>query len=164
MGSGQLLLTLGGMILLTLTIINTNKSILITGDVINSTKFGILATSLAVSQLEEASSKAFDEKTETSGIDNVANMTAANLLGPETGETYPNFDDFDDYNNFVKVDSTLPSAVYTIKCSVFYVQDTDPGTKVSTQTWHKTMQVMVYSPSMPDTIKMSTIYSYWYYR
>lgn len=150
--------------LLTFTIINTNKSILISGDVINNTKFGVLANSLATSIIEEASGKAFDSKTEDMGIGNVATLTASNLLGPESGETYVNFDDFDDYNNLVKVDNTLPSARFTIKCNVYYVQDTAPDTKVTTQSWHKRMDVMVYSESMNDTIKMSTIYSYWYYR
>lgn len=164
MGTGQLLLTLGAMILLSFTIVNTNKSILIAGDVINATKYGVLASSLAVSIIEEASGKAFDAKSETMGVANVANMTPYNQLGPETGETYATFDDFDDYNNLTKVDSTLTSARFTIKCKVYYVQDTAPTTKVTAQTWHKTIEVMVYSQNMTDTIKMSTIYSYWYYR
>ena len=164
MGSGQLLLTLGAMILLSFTIVNTNKSILLAGDVVNSTKYGVLASSLAVSIIEEASGKAFDTKSETMGIGNVANMTPYNLLGPETGETYATFDDFDDYNNLTKVDTTLTSARFTIKCKVYYVDDTAPATMVTTQTWHKTMEVLVFSQNMTDTIKMSTIFSYWYYR
>ncbi len=164
MGTGQLLLTLGAMVLLSFTIINTNKSILLAGDVINSTEYGVLASSLAVSMIEEASGKAFDTKSEEMGVANVANMTAYNKLGPETGETYATFDDFDDYNNLTKVDTTLTSARFTIKCKVYYVEDTAPATMVTTQTWHKTMEVMVYSQNMTDTVKMSTIFSYWYYR
>lgn len=164
MGTGQLLLTLGAMILLTFTIVNTNKSILSAGDIINSTKYGVLASSLAVSIVEEASGKAFDEASVSMGVSNVATMTADSKLGPETGETYATFDDFDDYNNLTKVDTTLTSARFTIKCKVYYVQDSAPATKVTSQTWHKTIEVMVSSPNMADTVKMSTIFSYWYYR
>lgn len=159
-----MLLTLGAMILLSFTIVNTNKSILLAGDVINATKYGVLASSLAVSIIEEASGKAFDANSETMGVGNVASMTPYNKLGPETGETYATFDDFDDYNNLTKIDTTLTSARFTIKCKVYYVDDTAPTVMATTQKWHKMIEVMVYSQNMTDTIKMSTIYSYWYYR
>lgn len=164
MGSGQQLLTLGGMMLLGLLVLRMTTSFMTTSDVLLETKFGVLATSIATSVLEEAKSKSFDEKTISSGIENVLNMTGHAALGKETGEVYPNFDDFDDFNNFVRVDSSMPSAVFTINCKVYYVEPSAPEVKVNYQTWNKRIDVRISSPSLLDTVKISTVFSYWYFR
>ncbi len=164
MGTGQQLLTLGGMMLLGLLVLRMAASFATTSDVLAETKFGVLATSIASSVIEEAKGKSFDEKSIDNGIDNVLNMTGSSALGKETGESYPAFDDFDDFNNFTRTDSSMPSAVFTISCKVYYVEPSLPDKKVSYQTWNKRLDVNVSSVSMPDTIRMSTIFSYWYFR
>lgn len=164
MGTGQQLLTLGGMMLLGLLVLRMTTSFATTSDVLAETKYGVLATSIASSVIEEAKGKSFDEETIDNGIDNVLNMTSAVGLGKESGETYPAFDDFDDFNNFTMVDSSMPSAVFTISCKVCYVEPNDPDTKVNYQTWNKRLDVSISSISMLDTIRMSTVFSYWYFR
>jgi len=162
MNTGQLLLTTSAIVLLSLLLLRVSNSFLSTNSVMMENKFNVLAISLGSSLLEEATGKAFDENT----VENtVSSLTSLTTIGKENGEVYPNFDDFDDFHNLTKVDSTLPSAVFTIRCSVAYINPSSPnGTTGTTKTWHKRLTVMVSSPSMADTIRFSTIYSYFFYR
>ena len=54
MNTGQSLLSIGALFLLSLTVLRVNNSILTTDSVMQDTKFGILATSLATSLIEQA--------------------------------------------------------------------------------------------------------------
>lgn len=164
MNTGQTLLTIGAMYLLSLLILQTNKNFMMTEDVMMNSKFGVLAVSLGTSLIEEASSKAFDANTDTSAISDVNLLTQASGLGPKAGESYPNFNDFDDFNNFSKIDTTMPSAPFKIQCSVVYINPSNPEAAVNYRTWHKKIIVTVSSKFMPDTVKLSSIYSYWFFR
>ncbi|HQJ47240.1 MAG TPA: hypothetical protein PK195_11375, partial [Ignavibacteriaceae bacterium] len=74
------------------------------------------------------------------------------------------FDDFDDYNDFHYRYTHLPLAAFDVYSKVYYVEPNNPEEKVGYRTWHKKMEIIVTSESMKDTIKMSTIYSYWHFR
>ncbi len=168
MNTSQMLITLGALILLSLVILRVNRSFLTTDSVLLDSKIDVLAVSAATSVLEEANGKAFDENTDTTSISNVNLLSST--LGPEPGETYPNFDDFDDFDGLTKIDSTNPIAKFIITCKVNYVQPPNLDVNVTTKTWHKKLTVYVTSPSMlghddkQDTLKMSTVFSYWYFR
>ncbi|MFA3784061.1 hypothetical protein ABRY23_13455 [Melioribacteraceae bacterium 4301-Me] len=167
MSTGQLFITVGAIVLLTLVILRINNVFFSTSSVMLDTKFGVMAVSLGSSIIEEATSKAFDSATDTSSVSSLSSLTDPLNLGPESGEVYPNFNDFDDFNNFSKStegDSTFQSAVFNIKCKVVYVNPTNPDVPSSVKTWHKKLTVTVTSPSMSDTVKLSTIFSYWYFR
>lgn len=167
MNTGQMLLTMCGMFLLSMVIVRTNNTFLSTGDVMYNTKFGVLATSLGTSMIEEASSKAFDESTFDNSQKTLDSLTYKANLGPEYGEVYPNFNDIDDYNGYTRVDTTMPAATFTIKCQVGYIQTDNPNvilTSTTARTWHKKIVVTVTSPSMKDKIQMSSVYSYWFFR
>lgn len=164
MNTGQLLLTLGGMFLLSMVILRTNNTFLSTGDVMYNTKFGVLAISLGTSMIEEANSKAFDSVTDTNSVNDVNLLTAPAVLGKETGEVYPAFNDFDDYNNYSRIDSSMPAATFKIDCKVGYVQPSNPDVFVNQKTWNKRILVTVTSPSMKDTVRMSSVFSYWFFR
>lgn len=164
MNTGQMLLTVGAMILLSLVILRVDNGFLNTNTILYNSKFDILAVSIGTSVIEEARGKAFDDSTVNNSVSSLASLTPVNQLGPEAGEIYPNFNDFDDYNNFTKIDSTMPSAVFKIKCEVEYVTDTNPDVASNVVTWNKKITVFVTSPSMTDTVKLSSVFSYWYFR
>ncbi|MGE5399509.1 MAG: hypothetical protein ACM3S2_03840 [Ignavibacteriales bacterium] len=164
MNSGQLLLTLGGMFLLSLLILRMNNNFLSTGDVMYNTKYGVLAVSLGTSMIEQANSKSFDSQTDTNSVSSLNSLTDPSALGAEPGEQYTDYNDFDDFNNYVRVDSSMPSAKFTISCKVGYVQSGNPDVIVNQKTWHKRILVTVSSPSMEDTVKLSSVFSYWYFR
>lgn len=164
----QMLLALGAMILLTVLITNINKNSLLTEDVMYDSNFGITATSIASSIIEDASKKKFDDITDTLALDpnkDVNLLTAPGSLGPEAGED-PNdprtFNDFDDYNGYTAVDSSMPSAIFELSCNINYVESADPDVAVNNKTFHKKIQVKVWSISMEDTMVQSSVFSYWY--
>ena len=164
MGTGQMLLTMSAMMLLSMLILRTNNSFLITNSLLYDTKFEVLAVSLGTSIIEEANSKAFDAVTDTASVSSTSELTIVSLLGPETGETYENYNDFDDFDGYTRVDTSMPSANFNITCQVDYVSDANPDGALSTASWNKKITVYVTSASMTDTVTMSSIYSYWFFR
>jgi hypothetical protein len=164
MNTGQMMLTIGAMAILSMTTLRVNSHFVHSGVSLDQTKFAVLAVSLASSRLEEANSKAFDENTTESAITSSAGLSAS--IGKDAGETTADtFDDCDDFNNYVDSVSNIPSAKFYIKCKVAYINPAAPDVDVTaSKTLHKRITVLVTSPSMTDTVKLSSIFSYWYYR
>lgn len=182
MNTGQTILTIGALMLLGMSVLTTNRASLQHGAVINQTEVDIYAISLAQAKIEEASGRAFDtwSSSDTAGNGNVVTaltqLTAPGSLGKETGETYPNFDDFDDFNYY---SGNNPYRLYVagvdtfhIQTTVFYVDTANPEVNAGVRTWHKRMVVKVWptvtpwgdAHPTPDTVTMSYIYSYWWFR
>lgn len=170
MNTGQSMLSLGALLLLSLTVLRVNNNILVTDSVMQDSKFGILATSIATSLIEKASKKAFDANTFENPVTNLSELTSAGGLGPNSGENPPDdCNDFDDFNGYTDHITGMPSAEFDVACEVTYVNPANPDGKVTSPTWHKKITVTVASPNMGteeirDTIRLSTIYSYWHFR
>lgn len=167
MNAGQMMITIAAMMLLTVVILRVNTNFFNTSNLMYETKFGVMAVSLGTSIIEEASSKAFDANSVDMSLGNVNSLTNPNSLGKETGEVYPDFDDFDDYNGYTKNtsgDPTFQSAVFNASCVVKYVNPPNLNSFTNSRSWHKKISVTITSPSMVDTVKMSTVFSYWYFR
>ena len=181
MNTGQTMMTVGAMVLLGYSILSTNQSNLTHGVILQQTEIGIYMISLAISRIEEASGKAFDVETEENIATSPSALTAANsstwgrdYLGTDSAEVYPYFDDFDDYHNFS--DTTYVPGVdnLVVKSTVRYVRPANPDSVLGTgtRTFHKRMDVIVYSMSFMDTtyyaqrdtLKMSYVFSYWSFR
>jgi len=162
MNTGQMILTIGAMILLATIVLRVNTNNLINESVRDQAQYGVLATSIATSILEEAQSKAFDENTDTNSVSSLTQLSE--ILGPESGETPATFDDFDDYNGYTKRDSTMPSAVFDIACEVVYVTANDVSGSSANRTWNKKMKITISSPFSPDTLRTATVFSYWFFR
>jgi len=163
MNTGQSLLAILAMMLLSVQVLRVNNNILTTGEVMDESKFGILATSLASSLIEEASKKVFDQATDGNPILDSTQLTLPSKLGPE-GEDYEDFNDFDDYNGYMRTVTNLPSARFDISCTVTYVNPPNISANSTKTTWHKKITVTVTSPSSKDIIKLSSVYSYWYFQ
>jgi len=168
MNTGQMLITVGAMVLLTLVILRVNNGFLSTNTVMMETKFDVLAVSLGTSIIEEANGKAFDQNTDTSSVSSTSSLSS---IGKDGDEEYPNFNDFDDFNGLIKIvkydssDTTFKSADFKIQCNVGYISPNNPEVlTTSPKTWHKRLNVEVTSKFMADTIKLTTIYSYFYFR
>lgn len=167
MGTGQSLLTLVAMMILSIITVKINGNLLTSQGLSQNSKFGLEATSLASSKIEAANRLYFDEVTKTSAPSSPSSLTSSSSLGPESGETAnvdSTFDDFDDYNNYSVVDSSMQSAKYLVQCKVGYVNASAPDVFVTSPTWHKKLIVTVTSSQMTDTIRLSTLYSYWVFR
>ena len=166
MNTGQMLLALGAMILLSATVLRVNNTFFTTEDVLDETKFNFLATSVATSIIQEAKSKAFDKSTDSVAVSDVKFLTSADSLGPDTGEKGKKksvFNDFDDFNNYKDTISAMPSITFWYSCKVVYVNEDQPDSASSAKKWNKKITVTVTSPYIRD-VKMSSIYSYWFFR
>jgi hypothetical protein len=185
MNTGQTMITLLAMVLLSFLILRVNNMFLQTNTTLYTTKFEVLGYALAQSMIQEIERLDFDEKTVTSAVSDSNNLSAT--LGKETGETtYDTFDDVDDYNNYTRTD-TVPAkngAIFNIKCKVEYVLPATPDVATSSKTWQKRITVFVTSPYMTqntltnqyytkvaastptkqDTIVLSQVYSYWIFK
>ncbi len=169
MNTGQSLLTIGAMLLLSVTVLRVNNNILGTNSILMDSKFGVLAISLGTSIIEEANKKAFDLAGSDSSIASIDLLTAPGAMGPAFGEVYPDFNDFDDFNGFKDTITNLPSAEFRISCKVYYVEPENPDVKVNFRTWHKKIDVAITSPNIGsnerrDTVRLSSVFSYWYFR
>ncbi len=165
MGTGQTLLTIGAIFILGTVILTTNRSLNDTSAVLMHSNIGLEEVSLATSIMEEAEGKAFDQNTDSNAVTSTSQLTPASLLGQENNN--PNdLDDFDDYNGLnnqgLRETFQLSTGTYVVLTRVCYVPSNDPsGPASTTQTWNKRMDIWVWNTLTPDTVKMSTVYSYW---
>jgi hypothetical protein len=184
MNTGQTLMTIGAMLFLSVIVLRVNLSYNNTTNVLTASKLRVLAISVATSVKEEATSKAFDQKSDTVSLGTTANLTVAGNLGldgSETSDNHKELNDFDDYKCYkttpfldeIRIFTNTPKMVFKVFCDVYYVVDTLTNVKSLSATWHKRMDIKVTSdalvssygpPIKYDTVKMSTIYSYWYFR
>ncbi len=156
------MLAVGAMALLAIIVLRVNNSFLTTNGIMMESKFGVLATSLAQSVIEEATNKAYDEQSIGNPITSAADFTPVSDLG-EDDEDYAEYDDFDDYNGYQRDIDNLPSAKYHIYCTVSYLNPANPGVPSVNQQWSKKITVYVTSESSPDTVKLSSVFSYWFF-
>ncbi len=167
-----MLLTIGAMVLLGTVVLTTNRAINDSGQVLLKSNYGLEGVAVATSVIERAQNLAFDQYSKDSTwVFSLAALTPPNQLGQEssTGDT---LDDFDDFNGQpggsgrTETDS-VSAGVCMVLTRVFYVYRDGSGNFVpSTQaTWSKMLDVRVWNTMDPsDTVHMSTIYSYWYFR
>jgi len=173
MGTGQTLLTILALALLGSLFLTNNRNTLDQRQAIESAEWEIVASSLATSIVEKATSLSFDQNTVSGDVSSPTQLSAT--LGPEGTEgstpgSDARFNDVDDYNGFLKTVSgdtlALPTANFYIHARVQYVTITG-GNAIDTsslRTYHKRLTVWVTSPSMSDTVSYQTVYSYWYFR
>ena len=153
------LLSMGALIILALSSLNFNSSILETSTVEIETKVALTAFSLADDLIEEIKGKSFDETTKPFPTTNPASLTPADSLGPDPGETYKDFDDIDDFNGYIKTVSAPHAENYHIDCKVQYVNGDNPDQVSLTQTFYKRVNVTVTSPYMKDPVQLSFVFT-----
>jgi hypothetical protein len=171
MNGGQMMITIGALMLLSIVILRVNTGNLNTSDVLLESKIEILATSIANSIIEEAFTKEFDEYNVLNPAELLSNLTPVNNLKAE-GEKYdeaPYFDDMDDFNGLDIAKTISQADSFNISCEVYYVNPANPEIPSTVRTWNKKIIVKVTSRGMlkrngiQDTIKMSSVRSYWYF-
>ena len=163
MNTGQSLLSIGALLLLSLTILRVNNGILSSDTVLQNSKIGVLATSFGTSLIEEANKKAFDEVSVEDAVTLVNKLTNPNSLGPDKGEIPDTFNDFDDYNGYVSVDTVFSIDLH-LACTVNYIEPNNVDGINKQRTWHKKITVKITSSFISDTLQFSSVYSYWHFR
>jgi hypothetical protein len=161
----QMFLSIGAIILLSIGTLAMNRGFEASDRVMRSSKYAIIATSIASSLIEEATGKAFDESSTDKLVWNPADLTPAGKLGLDAGETALTRDDVDDYSGMSRSDTVAigdasKRIVYTTQCTVTYDDPASPDSPYGSQNWHKKISVTVTSPAMTDTIRQQVLYSY----
>ncbi len=169
MNTGQMLLTLGAIILFGMGVLRLNTSELDTGQRVDNSKYSIMALALAKSRIDDAKALKFDANTvygtvypDVHGDPPTGSLTASGGLGPSNEERNSGeFNDFDDYHNFVEVVDTIPSANFRVVSTVQYVDAEDGYRPTTATTWHKRIRVVVTSENLAEPVVLSSINSYW---
>ena len=164
MHTGQTLLVIFGSVLLSVLSISVNRTTLQGRVTIQRSALIASAAAVAERYIEEAEKLRFDE-------DNSATIpssfTEANQLGPDNGESYPNYDDIDDFDSLSLIDSTSAHTPFTVNISVDYVNKLSLDTPISTRTYYKRMAVSVSSPyfnMLPGgAVVVSRLFAYHYF-
>lgn len=175
MNTGQMMITVASLMLLSMVILTINRNFLSTNSTLITNKQTLSATSIATSIIEEATGKAYDEKS-LGGVNTTTPSIFTNNLGPESGEKYIDstsnkvFDDFDDFNGLVDSVEIPGSGTYKFWVDVDYITDNLVVTNI--KQFNKLLTVKVTNSAMlsnyfenntkPDTVTMSIIYSYWF--
>jgi hypothetical protein len=184
MSTGQTLLALMALSLLSYTILNVNRSLMSIDTSLDQNRYRLEALSLATSYIEQTSQYFFDEVVAdtNSVVNSVSDLTPVSSFGfdnndydSELGRNIP--DDFDDFNDYVKVDTGRSGVIYNVSFKVEYVKL--QGSQIiptTSKQYHKMMTIYVtdtYDPPLlykyvggkkvRDTLKISFIYSYWFY-
>lgn len=164
MGTGQMLLTIGAIVILGGVILSVNRNIDNTGSILLHSNVGIQEISIASSVMEQAQGLPFDQATDTASVSTTGELTPVNALGQENGDA-DDLDDFDDFNGLNNAGysqtDTLGGIIFHIYTRVCYVNRSDLMANAGTQTWNKRLDVWVWNSQTTDTVKMHTVYSYW---
>ncbi len=159
MGQRELLLVLGALILFGLTMLSTNRYVIDQNESIIQREFEFYGISLAQSFIEEAKTKAFDEKVINGTVNTPGQLTHWSQLGPDAGQTHPNFDDVDDYNGLTRTESTGRDE-FDVSIEVGYINETDPETIVNPGSYYKRMNVTISNPFLIQPIVLGYVYAY----
>lgn len=177
MNTGQTLITLGALMLISLAIFNVNNTLTHCDISLAQNRYRLEALSLLTSYIEQTSQYFFDEvSTDTSSEKTLQDFTLPGNLGLEANDDgIP--DDFDDFNGYTKVDTGRSGVVYRDSFHVEYVQL--QGSNIVTsgnREYHKRITIFItdaYNPPLlykyvnnqkvKDTLRVSFVYSYWFY-
>ncbi|MGD0338971.1 MAG: hypothetical protein ABSB78_09300 [Bacteroidota bacterium] len=177
MGTGQMMLTVLAVFLLSTIILSMNRTYVDNTETIVRTKSNLVSISFATSQLQKAGRLAFDDFTKVANDTTVGPLVTDSSsfsaqLKWESGETGHGdtlFNDIDDYNGYLYTDSTQTGDKYNILTRVSYVSPSNPwGDTTAGKQWAKRVTVRVWPQVAgnlkPDTITLTQVFSYWRWR
>lgn len=172
--NSNLMLTIGGLVLLTTLIIAANRFILNHKTLALESEYVMTAISLGQSIINEAKEKSFDQVSDTSKVVSINALTDFAHFSPDAGENIPlpdslsnstyqsalKYNDIDDYNGYTRRISTTTADDYLATVDVTYASPTYPDSVTTAKTWCKKMTVTVTSSYISIPVRLS--YSFMY--
>lgn len=172
--NSNLMLTIGGLVLLSTLIIAANRFILNQKSLAMESEYVMTAISLGQSIINEAKEKSFDQVADTGKIYNPGGLTLFTSFGPDAGEAIPlpdslsnstfqsaiHYNDVDDYNGYTRLIRTNTADNYLATVEVTYASSTYPDSVVTNRTWCKKMTVTVTNPYITIPIRLSYAFTY----
>jgi hypothetical protein len=153
----QSMLALGALVILTLTSLRFNGTLLETTTAELENKVYLTAFSLADDLIEEIKNKAFDEATKKFVTSDLSALTPPSGFG--TGNFEVVRDDIDDYHNYTYLISAPHAEDYTVSCIVQYVSNTDQNVVITVPSYYKRVTVTVDSPFLRNSVSLAFIFS-----
>jgi len=180
MNTGQMMLTIGALALLSIITLRYFETVAQSGQNLVQSNSGLTATTIATSFIERAQNLNFDEISDGTPFnqlqDNPALLTDPGSLGTDDANeasSLDSLDDFDDFNYYNEHNPLIfvPEGLnenYNVEFSVYYVDTSNVNVTsgVGYETFIKKMDVRVYRIDAfegVDTIKLSTIYGLFRY-
>ena len=168
-------------VLLVMSVISANRMLVDNNESTLKVEAYTASASIANDIMAEAQGKKFDKFADTTGTQQVTDFSSPTdtnggwgpsaaeraAVGPMPDSSYTGnyrsimaFDDFDDYDGYSRIvtENNISGFIATVK--VFYVEPSDPDTKVSYQTFFKKIEVYVEHSKYLDKIKYSSLMSY----
>ncbi len=177
MGTGQTIITIGALVLLSMAILNLNNNIANSDFSLAQNRYRLEALSIMSTYTEQGSQYFFDEaSTDTTSAKDLVDFTDPAFLGFEANDLGV-IDDFDDYNGHVLLDTAESGIVYRVWFEVDYVElSGDTISPSIVRTYHKRMRIfmtdnyatpLIYKDSsgvqVHDTLSLDFVQSYWFY-
>jgi len=178
----NVILSIGALVIFGTFLTSSNRLMTANTMLAEQNEYYISAVSLAQSVIDEAKTKAFDERTVGNHVYTMDSLTMVSALGPDVSEGFRNTDtlstvapyspaapgfysnyvynDIDDYNYYHRLVNTPRAEGYSVMVTVKYVNEADPDAVLAVQTFCKRMTVSVASPYMPYTVKLSYLFTY----
>ncbi len=177
MNTGQTMLTMGALILISIIILNFHRTTDEISTSLDFNRFRLEAMSILTSHIEQLSQYFFDEaSTDTLNEKQLSDFVAPNLLGYDANDNNI-IDDIDDFHGVTVADTGMSGVVYNVNYSVDYVRlQSNRLVHSSTRQYHKRVSIAIsdaYNPPLiyrtennaqiRDTLRVSFVVSYWFY-
>ena len=175
MGMGQMLSVLGALMLLSMVSLGINTMLVSKTTVMLEAEASLSAISLAQTMIDEIQTKAYDAATVTAKVYDTSDLTASGGLGPNGITETPNvpqpdvsspfksvkyYNDVDDYNLYRRRASTPILGNFDILDSIYYVKESNPSTKSTSQTFFKKIVVKITHRNMAYPLYLSDVVVY----
>ncbi|MDI6765585.1 MAG: hypothetical protein QME52_01985 [Bacteroidota bacterium] len=163
-----MILVFGALIIFGILLTSSNRLLIGNAKIADENEYYISALSVAQAVLDEAKTKAFDQRTVNKLQLIPDSLTASSLLGREAGEAIPfpdtlssqspfspisrgyrsmvAFNDIDDYNGYRRLVNTPRAEGYQIFVTVSYAGETNPDSVKFIKTFSKKMDISITSP------------------
>jgi len=174
MNTGQMLTVLFALAILSFVSLSINTLIIGQTTTLLETQASLNAISIAQSMIDEIMTKSYDAF--TAGGTRIWNASdfSSSPLGPSSTEnsnvprpdiTTPfrsvrYYNDADDYNGYSRIVNTPLMGQFTVRDTVYYVLESNPDQKQTSQTFFKKIVVTVTHPNMPYPLKISDVVVY----
>lgn len=177
MNTGQTLLTIGALALLSTAILSFNKTLSRSDINLAQNRYRLEALSILTSYIEQASQYYFDEvSTDTTSGKQLADFTDPAQLGFDNNDNGI-IDDFDDFNNYTVVDTGISGIPYQVNFQVEYVElQGNQLVPATSRQYNKKMTIRITDDypealifkyqngqKIKDTLELSFINTYWFY-
>jgi len=173
MHTGQMLTVLGALALLSLVSLSVNTMIIGKTTTMLEAEAQLNAISIAQTMIDEIMTKSYDAATSGGKVYKASEFTGAGSLGCSGDEnsavprpdSYPfksgaGYNDVDDYHRYTRLAATPRLGKFTVTDSVYYVLESNPNQRSTSQTFFKKVVVTVRHPNMFSPLQLSDVAVY----